>query len=51
MYLVDDKGSIRYKQLVRESINQTEKVIQLLLSERNSNKGIKNIRYKFNIFI
>ena len=43
MYLVDDQGYIRYDKIGEGEYNQTEKVIQLLLSERNSNKGIKNI--------
>src|SRR5919107_188265 len=43
MYLVDDKGVIRYDKIGEGDYNQTEKVIQLLLSERNnSNQEIKN---------
>ena len=43
MYLVDDQGLIRYDKIGEGEYNQTEKVIQSLLSERNSNKGTKNI--------
>src|SRR5919107_2575178 len=44
MYLVDDKGVIRYDKAGEGDYNQTEKAIQLLLAERNSNsnKEIKN---------
>ena len=42
MYLVDDKGVIRYDKIGEGEYNQTEKVIQSLLAERNSNKEIKN---------
>ncbi len=41
MYLVDDKGLIRYDKIGEGEYNQTEKVIQSLLAERNSNKEIK----------
>src|SRR6476661_10254018 len=41
MYLVDDKGIIRYDKIGEGDYNQTEKVIRSLLSERNSNKEIK----------
>jgi thiol-disulfide isomerase/thioredoxin len=43
MYLVDDKGFIRYDKIGESEYNQTEKVIQSLLAERNSNKDIENI--------
>src|SRR4051812_40189289 len=45
MYLVDDKGVIRYDAVGEGEYNQTEKVIQSLLAERNSNinNGIKDI--------
>ena len=45
MYLVDDKGVIRYDKIGEGEYNQTEKAIQLLLAERNSNSnnGIKDI--------
>jgi thiol-disulfide isomerase/thioredoxin len=43
MYLIDDQGLIRYDKIGECEYNQTEKVIQTLLSERNSNKEIKNI--------
>ncbi|MEJ7642859.1 MAG: redoxin family protein [Candidatus Nitrosocosmicus sp.] len=43
MYLADDKGFIRYDKIGEGDYNQTEKVIQSLLSERNANKGIKNV--------
>jgi hypothetical protein len=43
MYLVDDKGAIRYDKVGEGDYNQTEKAIQSLLAERNSsNQGIKN---------
>lgn len=41
MYLIDDKGLIRYDKIGEGDYNQTEKVIQSLLAERNSNKEIK----------
>jgi thiol-disulfide isomerase/thioredoxin len=43
MYLIDDQGLIRYDKIGEGDYNQTEKVIQSLLSERNNNKEIKNI--------
>ena len=45
MYLVDDKGVIRYDKIGEGEYNQTEKEIQSLLAERNSNSnnGIKYI--------
>jgi thiol-disulfide isomerase/thioredoxin len=43
MYLVDDKGFVRYDRVGEGEYNQTEKVIQSLLAERNSDKGIKNM--------
>jgi thiol-disulfide isomerase/thioredoxin len=43
MYLVDDKGVIRYDAVGEGDYNQTEKAIQLLLAEGNNNQGIKDI--------
>jgi thiol-disulfide isomerase/thioredoxin len=43
MYLVDDQGVIRYDKIGEGEYDQTEKAIQLLLAERNSNKGLKDI--------
>ena len=43
MYLVDPQGYIVYDKIGEGEYNQTEKVIQSLLSERNGNKEIKNI--------
>jgi len=44
MYLVDDKGVIRYDKVGEGEYNQTEKEIQSLLAERNSgNKAVQNI--------
>ena len=43
MYLTDDHGFIRYDKIGEGDYNQTEKVIQSLLSERNTNKGMKNV--------
>ncbi len=43
MYLIDDHGFIRYDKIGEGDYNQTEKVIQSLLAERNINKGIKNV--------
>src|SRR6478752_1357786 len=42
MYLVDDKGVIRYDKVGEGEYNQTEKVIRSLLSERNSKGKCKN---------
>ena len=42
-YLVDDEGYIRYDHIGEGAYNETEKVIQALLSERASHLGIKNI--------
>ena len=42
-YLVDDEGYIRYDHIGEGAYNETEKVIQTLLSERASHLGIKNI--------
>jgi len=52
MYLVDDKGVIRYDKIGEGEYNQTEKVIQSLLAERNSNSnnGIKDIDNRNTIF-
>jgi thiol-disulfide isomerase/thioredoxin len=43
MYLVDDQGLIRYDKIGEGDYNQTENVIQSLLSERNGNKEIEDI--------
>src|SRR3954451_3269367 len=52
MYLVDDKGAIRYDKIGEGEYNQTEKAIQSLLAERNSNSnnGIKDIDNRNTIF-
>jgi len=50
MYLIDDKGVIRYDKSGEGEYNQTEKVIQSLLDERNSNKEIKNAVMNSTIF-
>jgi thiol-disulfide isomerase/thioredoxin len=42
-YLVDDEGYIRYDHIGEGAYNETEKVIQTLLSERATHLGIKNI--------
>ncbi len=42
-YLIDDEGYIRYDHIGEGAYNETEKVIQALLSERASHLGIKNI--------
>ncbi|MGN6559150.1 MAG: redoxin family protein [Candidatus Nitrosocosmicus sp.] len=42
IYLVDDQGFIRYDKIGEGDYNQTEKIIQSLLAERNSSPGIKN---------
>lgn len=42
-YLVDDEGYIRYDHIGEGAYQQTEKVIQALLSERAAHLGIKNI--------
>ena len=42
-YLVDDEGYIRYDHIGEGAYNETEKVIQALLSERTTHLGIKNI--------
>ena len=43
MYLVDDQGFIRYDKIGEGDYNQTEKVIQSLLSKRNDTNIIKNV--------
>jgi thiol-disulfide isomerase/thioredoxin len=43
MYLIDDQGIIRYDKIGEGEYDKTEKTIQSLLVERNSNKGIKNV--------
>src|SRR3954454_6504400 len=51
MYLVDDKGVIRYDKIGEGEYNQTEKVIQSLLAERNSSdKEIKKADMNSTIF-
>lgn len=42
-YLVDDEGYIRYDHIGEGAYNETEKVIQGLLTERAAHLGIKNI--------
>ena len=42
-YLVDDEGYIRYDHIGEGAYQETEKVIQALLSERATHLGIKNI--------
>jgi thiol-disulfide isomerase/thioredoxin len=42
-YLVDDEGYIRYDHIGEGAYNETEKVIQALISERTTHLGIKNI--------
>ena len=43
MYLIDDQGIIRYDKIGEGEYDKTEKTIQLLIAERNSNKGTKNV--------
>ena len=43
MYIVDPQGYIVYDKIGEGDYNQTEKVIQILLAERNGNKEIENI--------
>ncbi len=43
MYIVDPQGYIVYNKIGEGEYNQTEKVIQSLLAERNGNKEIENI--------
>jgi len=42
-YLVDDEGYIRYDHIGEGAYNETEKVIQGLLTERVAHLGLKNI--------
>lgn len=42
MYLIDDHGFIRYDKIGEGDYNQTENVIQSLLSKRNIDNGQKN---------
>jgi thiol-disulfide isomerase/thioredoxin len=42
-YLVDDEGYIRYDHIGEGAYNETEKVIQALLTERAGHLGIQNI--------
>ena len=41
MYLVDDQGHIRYDRIGEGNYDQTEKMVQSLLSERNSKIGME----------
>ena len=41
MYLVDDQGHIRYDRIGEGDYDQTEKMVQSLLSERNSKIGME----------
>ena len=43
MYIVNPQGYIVYNKIGEGEYNQTEKVIQSLLAERNGNKEIENI--------
>jgi hypothetical protein len=43
MYIIDDNGYIRYDKIGEGGYNQTEKIIQSLLSERDSKVGLKNM--------
>ena len=43
MYIVDPQGYIVYDKIGEGEYNQTEKVIQSLLAERNGNKEIENM--------
>ncbi len=44
-YLVDDEGYIRYDHIGEGAYQETEKVIQALLSERAAHLGIKNTNF------
>jgi len=44
-YLVDDEGYIRYDHIGEGAYQETEKVIQALLSERATHLGIKSINF------
>ena len=44
-YLVDDEGYIRYDHIGEGAYQETEKVIQALLSERAAHMGIKNTNF------
>ena len=44
-YLVDDEGYIRYDHIGEGAYNETEKVIQGLLTERAAHLGLKNINF------
>lgn len=44
-YLVDDEGYIRYDHIGEGAYNETEKVIQVLLTERAAHLGLKNINF------
>jgi len=43
MYLIDDEGYVRYDKIGENGYEATEKVLQSLLSERNSKVGLKNM--------
>ena len=44
-YLIDDEGYIRYDHIGEGAYNETEKVIQALLTERAAHLGMKNINF------
>lgn len=44
-YLIDDEGYIRYDHIGEGAYNETEKVIQALLTERAAHMDIKNISF------
>src|SRR5919112_4281386 len=44
-YLIDDEGYIRYDHIGEGAYQETEKVIQALLSERAAHMGIKNTNF------
>ena len=50
MYLVDAQGYIRYDKTGEGDYDRTEKIIQSLLKERNTNKDTKNVNFNNNAF-
>ena len=50
MYLVDAQGYIRYDKTGEGDYDRTEKIIQSLLKERNTNKDVKNVDFNNNTF-
>ncbi|TVP40993.1 redoxin family protein [Candidatus Nitrosocosmicus arcticus] len=50
MYLVDGQGYIRYDKIGEGDYDDTEKLIQSLLNERNTDKDVKNIDFNNNTF-